>query len=238
MNLKTHKFLAFAAFCVLSPWLVFGDMREEELAVAANFAEAMLRDDILLGVFRGPDASPPVLPSGEHPLLVTGFLEAVIRHGLRRMDGEESLHGPCPRYVFRPGLPSVREGKPFEPLITPPGSRWILALSTNCTDLIRVSEEERSNPELAFLWDNIVCLFNDSRGMACLDWPDGCEYPKPAYAISVGEDVLRDIRLLRDCLLGHEKNEDEFKSRFREIGKRMTTPFGKHMHTQMETQVP
>jgi hypothetical protein len=185
-------------------------VQEARLAAGSDyvetFAEAFTDPNILIGVFENPlKFSPTTLSSREVLEYLPGFYKAMRQFNLRRLRSVKPIKGKFPEPVCftRMGLPPMVEGRPsIPPVVTPKGSKWVLALKKT-SNKERISRYGHKDDIEKYKFINDHTMFTVSRyghGALCLKWPEpkkeSRQFPKPRFVVQVPESIVGDFEAI------------------------------------------
>lgn len=208
-------------------------------AVAENFAHALQRVDIVLGVYEVPDGhAPTVLPSGEILENVPGYSETLLRLGLCKLKSVQTLDGESNSFVFVSQFPVRVERQPYAPFIALPGSKWILALQKSTNDVGQMNKAKTGSESVAVIEQNMFRPFNDRLGVACLNWPKDKGVDQPNHVMNVSESAVEDLRQLRNFYDAQKNKNAWSEADMNLVRKSLKSDFGKSVLHKLSQSGP
>ena len=198
--------------------------------VAGEFARALKRPDMIVGVYEVPSRPVhTVLPSGEILEATPGYWETMIRGGMCKMYPVQIIKGSSNPVIFVVTSPVIYDfDTPKTTFIAYSGSRWLLALESY-TNHARWKNHYRSAPTV--IRDNLYIVSNKRRGAACLKLP---ESQKPGRRIlMLEEEAVEDLKRLRDWYCGRKEGRNLTESEVNQMGGEMRTDFGRAVLWQL-----
>lgn len=210
-----------------------------EDAVAENFAHALQRVDVVLGVYEVPDGHvPTILPSGEILENVPGYSETMIRLGLCKLQSVQTMDGDSNSLVFVSQFPVRVERQLNVPFLPLPGSKWILALQKCTNDVSQMKKDKPVSASVAVIDQNMVRPFNDGLGAVCLNWPKDKGVDQPNHVMNVSESAVEDLRQLRKFYNAQKSKNAWSETDMNLVRKSLKSDFGKSVLHKLSQSGP